>query len=162
MPGYRMPFVAKLYDDDRSAERYPVLLDGTLRNPQAEPQDVVIDDLSASGFRTATARGLAVGDTITLGIFGVGLRTARVQRAGDGHYGCQFVAPLTAEELASALGGLTPPDPIVFPGQGLVQQPGTGVSVEPEWSLSGRMRLLVIGAAAVIPWTVLGLIWLAI
>ena len=57
MPGYRMPFVAKLYDDDRSAERYPVLLDGTLRNPQAEPQDVVIDDLSASGFRTATARG---------------------------------------------------------------------------------------------------------
>ncbi|MBI0477206.1 PilZ domain-containing protein [Sphingomonas sp. MA1305] len=153
-----MSFVAKLYEDDRSAERYPVLLDGTLRNPQAEPQDVVIDDLSATGFRTATARGLAVGDTITLGIFGVGLRTARVQRASDGHYGCQFVAPLTAEELASALAGLAPPDPIRFPAPEL----GASVAVDQpvrEWSLSPRMRVLCITAVGVAPWLLLGLAW---
>ncbi|MGR6331244.1 PilZ domain-containing protein [Sphingomonas sp. XXL09] len=154
-----MSFVAKLYEDDRSAERYPVLLDGTLRNPQAEPQDVVIDDLSATGFRTATARGLAVGDTITLGIFGVGLRTARVQRADDGHYGCQFVVPLTAEELASALAGLAPPEPIRFPAPELNSAAAVDQPAQREWSLSPRMRILCVTAAGIGPWMVLGLVW---
>lgn len=154
-----MSFVAKLYEDDRSAERFPVLLDGTLRNPQAEPQDVVIDDLSATGFRTATARGLVVGDIITLGIFGVGLRTARVQRADDGHYGCRFVAPLTAEELASALAGLVPPDPIQFPAPELVAAAKVDQPAVREWSLSPRMRVLCVTAAGVAPWLLLGLVW---
>lgn len=154
-----MSFVAKLYEDDRSAERYSVLLDGTLRNPQAEPQDVVIDDLSATGFRTATACGLAVGDVITLGIFGVGLRTARVQRADEGHYGCQFVVPLTAEEIASALAGLAPPDPVRFPAPALVAAATVDRPAAHEWSLSPRMQLLCVTAVGAAPWLLLGLVW---
>jgi hypothetical protein len=154
-----MSFVAKLYDDDRLAERYPVMLDGTLRNPQSEPQDVIIDDLSATGFRTATAMGLTIGDVITLGIFGVGLRPARVLRESKGHYGCQFLTPLGSEELAFALCGLTPPEPVSLRQQTDVASIGPQKAREPEWSLSPRWRIMSITAAALVPWAALGLLW---
>jgi hypothetical protein len=64
------------------------MLDGTSCNSQSEPQDVIIDDLSATGFRTAIAMGLTIGDVTTLEIFGIGLRPARVLRESKGHYGC--------------------------------------------------------------------------
>ena len=159
-----MSFVAKLYHDDRLAERYPVTLDGTLRNPQAEPQDVVIDELSVTGFRTASAHGLAVGDIITLGVFGVGLRNARVQRESNENYGCQFLQPLSVAELNVALGGLTAPAPVVLHKQipnGLPGATAIGLQLSPatEWSLSPRMRLATIAAVGIIPWTILWLSW---
>ena len=160
-----MSFVAKLYNDDRLAERYPVTLDGTLRNPQAEPQDVVIDDLSVTGFRTASAYGLAVGDVITLGVFGVGLRNARVRRESGGNYGCQFLQPLSVAELNVALAGLTSPDPVVLHRHILAgatgsTATGTPLSLAAEWSLSPRMRLATIAAVGIIPWIIAWLSWI--
>lgn len=154
-----MSFVAKLYQDDRSAERHPVLLDGTLRNARAEPQDVVIEDLSATGFRTAKAAGIAVGDVITLGIFGIGLRSASVQRESDGQHGCQFFVPLNASELNFALAGLAPPEPARLPGSAPVQQDGVDAAQPAEWKLSPRMQVAAITAAGVLPWLGFGLIW---
>lgn len=158
-----MALVAKLYNDDRLAERYAVRLDGTLRNTNAVPQDVVIDDLSATGFRTTSATGLSINDVITLGIFGVGLRSAQVSRESDDSYGCQFLEPLTAQELSFALQGITPPDPIPIPGQ-----PQTGAPVKAfalldnEGRLSPRLRLLSITAVAVIPWIVIAVLWVSL
>lgn len=159
-----MSFVAKLYDDDRLAERHSVMLDGTLRNPQAEPQDVIIDDLSATGFRTVLAMGLAVGDVITLGVFGVGLRSAQVMRKSEGQYGCQFLEPLSAEELASALCGLTPPEPVLLrhpAADNALDRTTRGSQAAPmiEWSLSPRWRVASITAAGVVPWVCVGLAW---
>jgi hypothetical protein len=154
-----MSFVAKLYDDDRLAERYPVMLDGTLRSPQAVPQDVIIDDLSAGGFRTGVAMGLVVGDVITLGIFGVGLRPARVMRESDGSYGCQFLTPLSAEELAAALAGLTPPEPVLLHQQVAANPIEGPEGREAEWLLSPRLRILSITTAAIVPWGIAGLLW---
>ncbi len=153
-----MSFVAKLYQDDRLAERHAVTLDGTLRDAQAEPHDVVIDDLSATGFRTAAIAGVAVGDVITLGIFGIGLRSAAVLRESDRHYGCQFFVPLNASELAFALAGLTPPDPLPLHGAALFPT-GAGEAQASEWSLSMRARILTILAAGTLPWLGLGLAW---
>lgn len=153
-----MSFVAKLYDDDRLAERYPVILDGTLRNPQAEPQDVIIDDLSAGGFRTSVAMSLVVGDVITLGIFGVGLRLARVMRESEGSYGCQFITPLSTEELAAALCGLTPPEPVLL-YQRAAASPIEPEGQETEWSLSPRLRILSIAMAGIVPWGAAWLLW---
>lgn len=158
-----MALVAKLYNDERLAERYAVRLDGTLRNTNAVPQDVVIDDLSVTGFRTTSAIGLAVSDVITLGIFGVGLRSAKVSRESDDSYGCQFLEPLTAQELSFALQGITPPAPIPMPGQ-----PQAGESIKAfalldnEGKLSPRLRLLSITAMAVIPWAVIAVLWLSL
>jgi hypothetical protein len=154
-----MSFVAKLYQDDRLAERHAVTLDGTLRNAQAEPHDVVIDNLSATGFRTAKMAGIAVGDVITLGIFGIGLRSAAVLRESDGHHGCQFFVPLNASELAFALAGLSPPDPLPLHGAALSRPAGAGEARATEWSLSARARILTIMAAGTLPWLGLGLIW---
>lgn len=157
-----MLFVAKLYHDIRTAERYPVSLDGTLRNAQAEPQDVVIDDLSATGFRTTATHGVEIGDEITLGVFGVGLRTAHVLRESNGGYGYQFQVPLTQNELASALCGLKPPEPIRFPGVTAAHIEGPAPAADPEWSLSSRMRVLTIATIAVAPWILLGICWIGI
>ena len=157
--GSEMSFVAKLYDDDRLAERYPVMLDGTLRNSEAEPHDVIIDDLSASGFRTGIPMGLVVGDVITLGIFGVGLRPARVLRDSDGYYGCQFFKPLSDEELAAALCGLTPPEPVLLHQRAAADRIVGPEGREAEWSLSPRLRILSIAMAGLAPWGAAGLLW---
>jgi len=154
-----MSFVAKLYQDDRLAERHAVTLDGTLRDAQAEPHDVVIDDLSATGFRTVAIAGVAVGDVITLGIFGIGLRSAAVLRESDGHYGCQFFVPLNASELSFALAGLSPPDPLPLPGTALFPAAGASEPQAGEWSLSARARILTVLAAGTLPWLGLGLAW---
>lgn len=159
-----MAFVAKLYHDIRAAERYPVVLDGTLRNARAEPQDVVIDDLSATGFRTTTASNVTVGEDITLGVFGVGLRAARVLRETDTGYGCQFLVPLTADELATALSGLTPPEPVRLDvGLRTAADPdGAEQDIGEPWSLSPRGRVLAIATIAIVPWLLLGIGWLSI
>ena len=158
-----MALVAKLYNDERLAERYPVRLDGTLRDTSAVPQDVVIDDLSATGFRTTSATVLSVNDVITLGIFGVGLRSAQVSRKSGDSYGCQFLEPLTAQELASALQGLTPPAPIPMPVQ---LQAGTPIEASAPLNdhrkLSPRLRILFIMAVAIIPWAIIAVLWLSL
>lgn len=154
-----MALVAKSFPNARAAERYSVSIDGTLRNARAEPQDVVIDDLSATGFRINSGLNVAVDDEITLGVFGVGLRAARVLRACDNGFGCQFVVPLNQSELASALGGLTPPEPIPLPVVNLIRAVGGEVVVEAEWSLSPRLRMATIAAVGVVPWLMLGFAW---
>lgn len=157
-----MAFVAQLYQDYRhvavrQAERYPVSLDGTLRNPRAEPHDVTIEDLSATGFRTAQMTGIEIGDVVTLGIFGVGLRSAAVMRNDKGSYGCQFLVPLTAGELRVALAGVSPPEPVPLRIDPFTR--GDGAQTTTEWSLSPRMRLTTIVAAGTLPWVMFGLAW---
>lgn len=160
-----MAAVARLYQDMRDAERHAVVIDGTLRNTRSEPQDVVIEDLSATGFRTKSAAGLAVGDVVTLGLYGAGLRSARVMRESDGRFACQFFVDLADSELAFALAGLTAPDPIPFPA--LDSLPTHAVRLEAGRStasrrpLSPRSRLLIMTSAAIGPWLAIGAFWLA-
>ncbi len=103
----RMAWVAQLYSDDvRGAERRSVEIDGTLRGPARTPHDVLVTDLSASGFRIPAAVALPVGSQVTLGLSGVGARAARVVRVTDGgELGCEFVSPLSPQELSLALAG---------------------------------------------------------
>ena len=109
-----MTVVAKLYRDDRSAERYSVEMDATLRD-QDVPYDVLVEDLSATGFRMLTSVELAIGTAITLGVPTVGRRLARVVRqAREQQYGCEFVVPLTIAQVESALAAPAF-EPIAFP-----------------------------------------------
>lgn len=157
-----MALMAKLYRDERLAQRYPVRLDGTLRDTSTLPQDVVIDDLSATGFLTS-AIGLSVNDVITLGIFGIGLRSAHVSRKSVESYGCRFLEPLTPQELSLALRGLAPPAPLTMP----VQLPAgasmdASVLLDDDGDLSPRLRLLSIAAVAIIPWIVIAVLWISL
>lgn len=91
--------VAKLFDQ-RTAPRHPVDVDGTLRDTENEPHEVVVVDLSLTGFRIPGATDVAVFSRIGLGLTGLGSRSAKVVRRDEqGWYGCTFDVPLTASEL---------------------------------------------------------------
>jgi len=89
--------------DGRQAERHAVDLDGTLRGADLQPVDVQLEDLSANGCRLTGAADLRIGDLVTVGVAGAGMRSARVVRQAGGHFGCEFVDPLSSVELIEAL-----------------------------------------------------------
>lgn len=98
-----MPVAAALYREVRESERHAVALDGTLRDPEWKPHDVVVENLSSTGFRVPTETGLHVGAFVSLGLAGVGMCPARVVRLADGQIGCTFLVPLGKGELKAAL-----------------------------------------------------------
>lgn len=98
-----MAVMAALYRDVRSAERHEVALDGTLRNPDWKPFDVVVDELSSTGFRVPATTHLDVGAAVSLGLPGVGMCPAQVVRRTAEQYGCVFSTPLSPDQFAAAL-----------------------------------------------------------
>ncbi|RYF18271.1 MAG: PilZ domain-containing protein [Oxalobacteraceae bacterium] len=91
--------VAKLYDQ-RAAPRHTVDVDGTLRDDANRPYEIVVADLSITGFRIPGSEDLEIPSRIGLGLTGLGGRSAQVVRRDDqGWYGCVFDVPLTESEL---------------------------------------------------------------
>ena len=94
---------AVLFVGSRAAERRSAGFDSTLRDAQNLPIDISIVDLSRSGFSMQTVPGCEIGDSISIGIPGVGTRTAWIVRDDFGLMGCSFGTFLTENELARAL-----------------------------------------------------------
>jgi hypothetical protein len=111
-----MALIARVYRSDpeerRGAPRYPVLVDATLRaSDDGQPLDVLIYDLSMTGFRMETSEALDLESMIWIGIAGTRVNAAVVSRRGPTGYGCEFVAPITFYQLTEALN----PVPTVVP-----------------------------------------------
>jgi len=123
-----MSITATLINDDRSAERFTVELDATIRNVAARPYDVVIDDLSATGFRMTGGPAMKVGDIISIGFSGIGIQAARLTRIHENNYGCEFLLPLTSADLYTARHS-APLEPITFPS--LLDQASLANAPEP-------------------------------
>ena len=70
-------------------ERIAVNSGATLRDPSGQPDDVVVCDLSGTGFRLSGERTLSSDGDVTLGIGGI-VRTARIVRETDTGYGFAF------------------------------------------------------------------------
>ena len=109
-----MALIARVYrsdpDERRGATRYPVLVDATLRAADdGQPLDVLIYDLSMTGFRMETSETLDPEATIWIGIAGTRVNAAVVSRRGPNGYGCEFVTPITFYQLTEALN----PEPTV-------------------------------------------------
>ncbi|WP_375429604.1 PilZ domain-containing protein [uncultured Sphingomonas sp.] len=98
-----MSVAAALYREVRESERHSVALDGTLRDPEWKPHDVVVEDLSSTGFRVPTETELHAGAFVSLGLAGVGMCPARVVRQADGQIGCTFLVPLGRGKLKAAM-----------------------------------------------------------
>lgn len=118
-----MALIARVYrsdpDERRGATRYPVLVDATLRAADdGQPLDVLIYDLSMTGFRMETSEALDPEAIIWIGIAGTRVNAAVVSRRGPNGYGCEFVTPITFYQLTEALN----PEPTVVsldrPGRG--------------------------------------------
>lgn len=147
-----MALAAKLYRDERMADRQTVNLDATLRKPDDRPVDILVEDLSETGFRMAGATALALDALVTVGISGIGRREARVVRRSADHYGCEFLVPIAAAEIARA----QTVDTILHADF------GQGAYHLPELPLDGfelgvrRLRGPIMVAGAVVPWLLIG------
>ena len=75
----------------------------TLRDAVYRPIDIVIADLSVSGFGMTTSENLAVGSCLNLSIAGINKRDVRITRRYGMNYGCEFTLPLSAADLDLAL-----------------------------------------------------------
>jgi hypothetical protein len=153
-----MALTAQLVRDDRRADREALDVDGTLRGVENTPTDVVVEDLSATGFRIRTHAGLNLGETVSIGIPGIGRRQAEVIRRTEGGFGCAFVEPIDPRLVAAPLTA----QPVVTGDFG-----GLDVEAVRRWSLdnpphveplSRGQRILVLGGLGVVGWlAVLGI-----
>ncbi|HVF95532.1 MAG TPA: PilZ domain-containing protein [Sphingomonas sp.] len=147
-----MALAAKLYRDERAADRQAVNLDATLRKPDQRPVDILIEDLSATGFRMTGAGELALGAVLSVGISGIGRRDARVVRHGDDHDGCEFVVPIAAAEIARA----QTVDTIVRADFGTSPAPLEDPALDAGEQTIRRFRGVILMAGAALPWMAIG------
>jgi hypothetical protein len=98
-----MSLPAKLFLDQRDAERLPLVVGATLRDIERRPYDVRIDDLSQTGCHVTTLLGLPLQEVVTVGIPGIGMHEARLIRETAGGYGCEFIRNLAAADVQKAL-----------------------------------------------------------
>lgn len=102
-----MALVARLYrsnpDERRDTERHATALDATVRTADGAPSDVLIHDLSTTGFRMETPAELDVNSIVWIGMVGARICAASVTRRDGSGYGCKFLAPITSAQLTEAL-----------------------------------------------------------
>lgn len=151
-----MAIAAALYRDGRTAERHVVALDGTLRDPDLKPIDILVDDLSLTGFRIPAEPGLEPADLVSLGLAGVGIRSARVVRRDGESLGCAFLSPLGEDQLAAALDA-TASRVIELETARAYPSPMTPAPDASPRRLRAPLRLLVVAGLAAVSWaTVIG------
>lgn len=155
-----MAVVAQLYCNHRGAVRHDVAVDATLRDPDKRPFDVVVEDLSGTGFLVPAVTRLSPGEQVTLGISGVGMCHARVVREDARGFGCEFLLPLGDATLAAALAAI-PSDPAPLDRPEFARTPDHPRRVR-DGRLSARARLAVLTAGAAGAWAVVLLAWRAI
>lgn len=150
-----MAISAKLIDDGRTSERFPVELDATVRKA-AQPYDVTVDNLSSSGFRMSGGPAMAVGTIVSIGFAGIGVHEARLMRIDGRVYGCEFVQPLSIANLTAALHA-TPTAPYVLPTKFDAAQ----LADAPEPYVQPYPRRVKLALLVVTPVALWGIIWAA-
>lgn len=155
-----MAITAQIISDDRASQRFPVGVNATLRDQVTRPHDVMIEDLSLTGFRLSGGPALDAGSEASIGFAGIGIHQARVTRQDGNSYGCEFVTPITQEMLTRALNA-EPVAPIAFPigrdASYLDQVPEP--YVEP---YSNRTKITIATVAAIAGWGVAAGLYIAL
>jgi hypothetical protein len=73
----------------------------TLRDASPTPIDIVVEDISQTGCLFHTTTALAVGETVSIGIPGLGLCHGRISRADHPLYGCAFFKLISTDDIAA-------------------------------------------------------------
>lgn len=137
--------------DDRrlGTDRVAIGLPSTVRAGDLNPRDVVVEDLSSSGFRFRSDQPLAIGAMLHVGLVGGGMAQARVVRTDDDQHGCKFVRPLSDEQLREAFSPATVLTG-VFP-----ERYATPVIAYEEEKWPGAVRLSVMLGGSALCWAAL-------
>lgn len=94
-----MKHVVTMHSERRSATRRELDLGTLIEDAEHRTAVVLLDEISAAGFRMVSVVPLRSGDLITVELPRLGQRTAKVIRQSGVRFGCAFVAPITAEDL---------------------------------------------------------------
>ncbi len=76
----------------------------TLRVAGRAPAEILVEDLSGSGFLFSSGDHVAVGAQVRVGLVGAGTATATIVRRDGDRHGAAFLDALTAAQLDQAFG----------------------------------------------------------
>lgn len=146
------PIHTLMWNADRSSTRRKVGKGSTLRGEDGTPHDVVLEDLSLTGFRISGRNRLTPGDEILVGLAGVGIREATVIWSDEDNAGCQFFTPISSGDMDKTITANT----VVEGSFVWTRNPGQEEVVEKPHptGLSYRRRLAIIGVGAFGTWGV--------
>ncbi|HEX7856078.1 MAG TPA: PilZ domain-containing protein [Sphingobium sp.] len=136
-----------MWQTDRSAVRTQVDKASTIRTGDGVPLDVVIENLSHSGFKIECLANLAVGEEIALGLAGVGVRAAIVLWSNGSTAGCRFNDPISQAEMEATIAASTVIDASNVWGP----LPSENAAV-PQRRYSTRRKLALVLAATLAAW----------
>ena len=142
----------------RDAVRQPVELRGTLRDPGELPRDVVILDVSVSGFRAELPGDVTIepGTRVRIATSAFGVHEAVAVRGSEGgSYGFAFTRPIARKAL-TGLDGEQPSSVTPFPRA----QPAVPAAAEPSQAddrprISARASLAIMVGISCALWIVL-------
>ena len=131
----------------------------TLRGSSTGPLDTFVQDISATGAKIECSAELALGDSVSIGLAGVGQVRAMVVWKRDGQYGLDFVVPLTAADAERAFAGGTvislgaPPAPARTETEADAEEDGDdGVYAEASGVLSALLFVVAGVTALAVAW----------
>jgi hypothetical protein len=84
------------------APRMSMDADGTIRGKDAHSFDIVMQDLSETGCLVETSAELEIGTVVLLRVAGFPQSAARIVRRDGFRYGCEFLTPLSRDELSAS------------------------------------------------------------
>lgn len=94
-----MKHVATMRLEQRSVERREITLETIITDNGEQAATVLVDDISALGFRMVAAVPLTQGDIVTIEMPRIGQHRATVVWQEGVKFGCTFTVPITAADL---------------------------------------------------------------
>jgi hypothetical protein len=94
---------ARFSDEDRSAERYRLQIQATGSQADAGAAEILVQDLSATGFLIESDYPFATGDALTVDMPGIGKVDASLVWTSGRFFGGEFARPLSRDALKSLL-----------------------------------------------------------
>lgn len=134
--------------DTRTIVGHPSIL----RVEGRPPLEIVVEDLSGSGFLFAATDHLPIGSVVQVGLVGAGTAQATIVRRHENHHGAAFLRTLTPSQLDAAFGSSTVVR-VQFP-----QVDGMFIAPVREDKWPRPVRALVWLTGAALPWAVLALV----
>ncbi len=156
----KSPYIIPMQRLPRRSDRHAVNRASTLRSDNGKPVDVLLENMSLTGFKISAPGEFVVGEEVVIGLAGVGVRSARVVWAENGQAGCAFDQPLTALELEETEKAQTVIQGAFRPGSnlgsakdgGVADTPFTGLATPIPLRLRSRYRIALIMLASLASW----------
>ena len=104
---FDMKQVVMMRRERRNGTRLDIALNTNIGDDSVKPVAILMENISATGFRMLYGVPLVTGDAIGIDLPGIGERSATVVRQSGVRAGCAFVSRLTEDELQQVVAAVT-------------------------------------------------------